>query len=36
MGQFISLFELMAVASFCVILYVLIKTIIQIIKDGKR
>ena len=29
MGQFISLFELMAVSALCVILYVLAKTIYQ-------
>jgi hypothetical protein len=33
MGQFISLFELVAVASLCVILYVLIKTIVQTFKN---
>jgi hypothetical protein len=33
MGQFISLFELMAVSALCVILYVLIKTIVQTFKN---
>lgn len=33
MGQFISLFELVAVASLCVIVYVLIKTIYQTFKN---
>jgi hypothetical protein len=33
MGQFISLFELIAVASLCVILYVLVKTIYQTLKN---
>jgi hypothetical protein len=33
MGQFISLFELVAVASLCVIIYVLIKTIFQTLKN---
>jgi hypothetical protein len=33
MGQFISLFELIAVASLCVIVYVLVKTIYQTLKN---
>jgi hypothetical protein len=33
MGQFIILIELIAVASLCVIVYVLIKTIVQTLKN---
>ena len=33
MGQFISLFELIAVSALCVILYVLVKTIYQTLKN---
>lgn len=33
MGQFISIFELIAVSALCLIAYVLIKTIFQTLKN---